>query len=110
MAKAFKCDRCGVYYDEEADNPKFAVVDFEKVDRLDFCVPCTIALKDWMDLPARIKRKDLDNCRGVVEAKRSVGRPKKVDVESLTAKAEEAKKEEKLGKVLDEMAEKRGEI
>lgn len=68
-----------------------------------------IALKDWMNLPARSKRKDLDDCREAGTVKRPVGRPKKVDVESLTAKAEEAKKQEKLSKVLDEMAEKRGD-
>ena len=110
MAKAFKCDRCGGYYDEDVDNVKFVVADLDENQLLDFCVPCAIALKDWMSLPERIKRKDLDDFRDVItEAKRPVGRPKKVDVESLTAKAEEAKKKEKLDNVLDKMAEKRGD-
>ena len=76
---------------------------------LDFCLPCCIALKDWMKMPERLKRKDLDEKRGVVEVKRPVGRPKKVTTDILVEKAEEAKKQEKLGKVLDEMAEKRGD-
>lgn len=110
MAKAFKCDRCGVYYDKEVDNAKFAVVGFgPAVNRLDFCLPCTIALQDWMSLPERTKRKDLDDYREAGTVKRPVGRPKKVDAGSLTAKAEEAKKQEKLSKTLDEMAEKRGD-
>lgn len=89
MAKAFKCDRCGIYFDPYSNVPDYKVIDMSNLPgTLDFCLPCTIALKDWMDLPARTKRKDLDNYRGAVEAK----------------------KQEKLSKTLDEMAEKRCEI
>ena len=45
----------------------------------------------------------------LAQVKRPVGRPKKVTTDILVEKAEEAKKQEKLGKVLDEMAEKRGD-
>ena len=52
MAKAFKCDRCGTYYDkDEADyNRPFLTKDYGPgYEDIDLCPNCLKQLYDWWD-------------------------------------------------------------
>ena len=63
MSKAFKCDRCGKYFESEPCNPKIIVSngvrcnlycrmqkpDADDAEELQLCVQCNIELVKWFN-------------------------------------------------------------
>lgn len=58
MARAFKCDRCGEYFEPYSKVPKYFIMDSDACKRVDLCELCIIKFESWWSAGKTIENKE----------------------------------------------------